>query len=687
MGSKLNAVISKKLLQWIPPAIPLVFLIFSPGEALGGGGLIPLLHLFHLLMAGAAVYLLFLIGHMALDRAGLLPGDYFERILLAICTGFFVLGVSLFLLASAGALRPWIVWPLAVLAGWFSKRSSVDEFIASDRADRWKWEKGPVRAAAIGLGVLFVLLFGGSLLEALIPSPHSPDALAHNLAYARLFAESGGLVFTTHSPLFFAITGYWEFFLASVALFVPSDVSMLVLAQLFHLILGLGGTALGIVCLVRRLSHLDNREALALGIFGAVLFAGMRIDVFHVRRFPLLIVAPKSDLFIVALQAAGALAFFESMRSRATGAGWALLGGLLLGAASGVKLTAGLASVALGVAFMIYPPEAVSLRKRASLAGWAAAGLAIGLAPMLAKNALALGNPIYPLMTSYFGTYENPEYLRYVISGFRDTRGSWLDTGWRLSRLIAPSAAFATLLAGFWPGMAPRGALALFLAVPVSIAVSVAVFSGTFPTRYALFITAFAAACAACLAGALIDRLRARLESVGDFPTRRALPAAWILLFTLAALPTHLDNRLKRAFRTAGKTTILRERVYRMNPVSRFQAGWKGRLPEGARPMTFYRPERLFAVTRGWLPVVAVESPSLASLFLRESDGPEIERALFKRGITHVYFGSPIVPPGFPLDARPLASHLRNRPPLWRESGIEMYALSSGKMRKGIEGR
>ena len=95
--------------------------------------------------------------------------------------------------------------------------------------------------------------------------------------------------------------------------------------------------------------------------------------------------------------------------------------------------------------------------------------------------------------------------------------------------------------------------------------------------------------------------------------------------------------------------------------------------------MTFYRPEKLFAVTRGWLPVVAIESPALTALFLRESDGPKVERALLRMGITHVYFGSPLVPPGFPLDARPFASHLRKRPPLWRESGIEMYALSSGK--------
>ncbi|MDP6367770.1 MAG: hypothetical protein QF787_16790, partial [Nitrospinota bacterium] len=348
----------------------------------------------------------------------------------------------------------------------------------------------------------------------------------------------------------------------------------------------------------------------------------------------------------------------------------------LLGAASGVKLPAGLAAVALGIAFMIYPPEVVSLRERASLAGWAATGVALALAPMLAKNALTLGNPVYPLMASYFGTYENPEYFRHVISGFRDTRGSWLDTGWRLSRLITPSAAFAILLAGLWPGMAPRGVLALFLVLPVSIAVSAAVFSGTFPTRYALFIAAFAAACAAALAGGIIGQIRARREEDGFIGSPRVLPAAWFALFVLAALPTHLDNRLKRAFRTAWRTPSMRARIFRMNPATRFQARWPGRLPDEARPLTFYRPERLFAVSEGWRPVIAAESPEMMRLFRRGPSGVVVERELRRRGITHVYFEwPPPQMPNFPFDPGPLTAHLRRRAPLLRVAGYEMYSL------------
>ena len=63
-------------------------------------------------------------------------------------------------------------------------------------------------------------------------------------------------------------------------------------------------TSLAIICLVRRLAGGNNWTCLGLGIFGAIIFVGMRLDVFHVRRFPFLVFAPKSDLAVSALQVA-----------------------------------------------------------------------------------------------------------------------------------------------------------------------------------------------------------------------------------------------------------------------------------------------------------------------------------------------------------------------------------------------
>jgi hypothetical protein len=658
---------------WFLFAAPLIFWRLNPAGVLDAEGRLWALHVLHLLMAAGVVLLLYLAGRAVLELAHLLPDDPPERVLLATCSGFFIVSLAVFLMAAAGALHPLGVLGLAAalsLASFlFFKGESGHTTVAVGAESG-----GPARAAAIALGAFFALLFFGSLLESLIPSPQSPDALAYNLAFARQFAISGGLEFTPHSPFMFAFIGYWEIFLSALALFIPSDISLFALAQILHLLLGLGGSALAIVCIVRVLSPLGRWETLALGLFAAALFAGMRIDVHHVRRFPLLLVAAKSDLAATALQLTAMLTLLRAFQAEgAARRNMGLLGGVLFGAAAGVKITAALAAAGLGAGLILFPPAPAAIRERMALIGWMSLGFAAALAPVLAKNIFALGNPVYPMLASYIGSYNHPVYHRFFLSGGRG------GTMRLMARMFFPSAPFFLLAAAFWRGIVPRGVYTLLISAAVSAAGPAILISRTFPVRYAVFIAALTAACAACLAGALIDRLRARLEGGGGFPARLALPVAWIVVFTLAVLPTHLDNRLKRAFRTAGKTAILRERVYRMSPVSRFQAGWSGLLPEGARPMTFYRPEKLFAVTRGWLPVVAIESPALTALFLRESDGPKVERALLKMGITHVYFGSPLVPPGFPLDARPFASHLRKRPPLWRESGIEMYALSSGK--------
>ncbi|MFP6871790.1 MAG: hypothetical protein VCE91_21110 [Nitrospinota bacterium] len=662
---------------WVLFAAPLILWRLDPAEVLDAEGRLWALHALHLLMAAGVVLLLYLAGRAALMVAGLLPDDPPERVLLATCSGFLIVSLAVFLMAAAGALHPLGVLAFAAVVSLVSVLFFKGEYGRGAGAPGGG-SGGPARVAAIALGAFFALLFFGSLLEALIPSPQSPDALAYNLAFARLYAQSGGIEFTPHSPFFFAFIGYWEFLLSALALFIPSDISLFALAQILHLLLGLGGSALAIVCIVRRLSPLGRWETLALGLFAAVLFAGMRIDVFHVRRFPLLLVAPKSDLAAAALQLAAILTLLRAFPAEgAARRNLGLLGGVLLGAAAGVKITAALAAAGLGAGIMLFPPAPAAARERMALIGWMSLGFAAVLAPLLAKNILALGNPVYPMLASYIGSYDHPVFRRFFLSG-----GRW-ETVPLMARLLVPSAPFLLLAAAFWRGLVPRGVYTLLIAAAVSAAGPVILISKTFPIRFAVFIAALAAACAACLAGALIDRLRTRLEGGGGFPVRHALPAAWIALFILAVVPTHLDNRLKRAFRTAGETTALRERMYRMSPVSHFQAGWRGRLPEGARPMTFYRPEKLFAVTRGWLPAVAIESPALTNLFLRRLGGPEMERALLRKGITHVNYESLPVPTGFPLDVEPLASHLRNRPPLWREDGIEIYALFSSERRKG----
>ncbi|MBI3128483.1 MAG: hypothetical protein HYZ11_12830 [Candidatus Tectomicrobia bacterium] len=661
-------------------ALPLVFLLLDPGTRLDAPGWRVILHLLHLGMAGLAALVLCMAGKGVLLRAGLLPADPWERLLLAGGAGFALIAPLLLLLGAAGGLRAWLAWPLAALLaasgrGWHPREEG--------RKFPFPPPSTPARPAAWGLAILLALLFLGSLLEALQPVPQSPDPLAQTLAYPRLFAREGGMIFTPESPLYFALTGYWELFLSALAIFLPSDVSLAAVGQLLHLLLGLGGAALGVFCLVRRIAAGGPGERLALGLFGAALFAGMRADVHHVRLFSLLAVEAKSDLIVAALQMAGTLALLRALGEEKGRRRAFFLAGTLLGAAAGVKITAGLAVIGLGAAFLAWPPEPLARRERWRALGWAGAGLALLLIPLVAKNAIALGNPLYPLLSSRLGCCDNPLYYQLVSGLGAEQAGSW--AGWALLRLAFPSLPFLLLLAGLLrPELPPRPARFLLLTCAFAALAAGLAFARNFPVRYALFIPAFTAAAAACAAGGLLAWMRTRRGTGELLASPIALGAGWMLLVALALAPTHLDNRLKRGFRAGWQEGRLRERMLAASPASRFQAGWAERLPAGAKLLTFYRPERLVAFTAGFRPAVAVEDPELAALVAREKDPARLERALAARGVTHVYFESrTLVPPGFPLDPAGLAGRLRGRPPLWREAGFEMHALEA--VSSGVE--
>ncbi|MEE9275592.1 MAG: hypothetical protein V3V62_09830 [bacterium] len=666
---------------WALLAAPLIFHYLEPAARLDAPGRVVLLHILHLLLAGGIAGLLFLSGRWALARAGLLPEDAWERVLLSTAAGFLLVSGALFLLAAAGALHYLAVWILAALVCAGALRRGGEDAPSGAGRGSPLLPRAPAAAAAWGLAALLGLLFLGSLLEALAPSPQSPDALAHNLAYARLFADAGGLRFTPESPLFYAFSGYWELLLAGAALFVRSEVSLLALVQLLHFILGLGGTSLGIVCLVRRIAPGDSRSRLALGLFGAALFAGMRLEVDHVRRFPLLAVAPKSDLVVAALQTAAALVLFtaaergEEARRRPL----ALLAGLLLGAAYGVKIPGGIAAISLSAGFWLLPPGGLGVRERLRVTGWATAAIVVAILPLLLKNYAALGNPLYPLLASRIGGFDNPLY--FLLGGGMEGAGKAAAGGGlvRLLSIFVPSAPYLLMLGLLIPGWADRRVYTLLASAGASILVTVAVFSADFPVRYALHISAFTAVCAACAAGGLLERMRSRRGTGRLLSSPRALPVAWALAVLLAVLPTHLDNRLKRGFRTAARASSLRGRALGMNAASRFQSGWPGRLPPGARPLTFYRPERLFALTGGWRPAVAIESPELARLFAGERRGEVLEARLAGLGFTHVYFESKgWVLPNFPFRPGGLVARLRGRAPLWKAHGFEIYAIGKG---------
>ena len=590
-----------------------------------------------------------------------------ERVLLGTVAGFLVVNAGLFTLASIGALYPLVVWPLAVLAALLSiKGHRPGSFVpTAGPSPEKKDRREPPRWAAVALGALLGLIFLGSLVESLYPSPYSADSLAKHLAYPVIFAETRGYVFTPDNPLHFVYSGYWELLLTGVALFVRSEVTLLVMAQILHLILGLGGAALAISCLLRRLAPGDGAMRLALALFGAALFAGMRPEVHFVRRFPLLAVAPKSDLTIVTMQLAAALALVWAIGAGGKkGRRGALLAGLLLGGAAGIKLTAGIAAISLAAGFWLIPGTGLSARVRFRMTGWTTTGLVAALSPMLIKNTIALGNPLYPLFASEFGRYANPLILQ-LQSGW-EGEGMGLAGIRRILQVLIPSAPFLFLFALCWGRSIHRCVYALLASAATSALIGVLVFTDSFPTRYILHVSAFTAVCAACGAGLLIRRVQESAWGGRRLSSPWVRTTAWAVVVILALLPTHIDNRLKRASRTAVRTPSLVGRVLGMSRVSRFQSRWGRHLPEGVKVLTFYHSERLFSLRGGRRVVVAVQSPRIAPLLASAMAGDEMERKLVAEGFTHVYFGSKApVPEDWPIQPAGFVAHLRRRPPVF----------------------
>jgi hypothetical protein len=668
---------------WVLAVIPPLFYFLEPAFLLDSPGWVVLLHIAHLAFLSASGLFLYLTGRLVLVLAGLLPEDLLERLLLGGCAGFLGISVGLYALAFTGALHPALVWFLGIcVCGGSVYVNPLPRSISRDGEEplgiekapffRESWKR-PAQVAAWGLALVLTLLFVGSTIEALYPTPRSPDAIAWNLTYARIFSDAYGFTATPNNPLYFALTNYWELFLSAHALFTGSEITLLVMAQLFHLFLGLGGALLGIFCLARRLTAGDQEMRFALGLFATLLFAGMRIDVTHVRLFPFLIVAPKSDLIVTALQIGAALGIFMlgddnkglSLRGRAI-----FVGGLL-GLVAGVKLTGGVAAIGLGVAFWVFPPGQMTIRERLRVTGWIATALVAVLVPLLAKNWLYLGNPAYPLLINWFGTFDNPVYFEH-LSGFRSLKDP-LAAAISTIHLLFPSIAFWILAGVVVRGVGCREVYNLLLASAVSVVTVAVVFSSNFAGRYILFLPAFQAVCTACIAGGLIDRFLVR----GGRQTfsRYGLAAAWMMMFLLGVGKTHLDNRLKRAIKIAHRNPGLGERILQMSPASRFQVSWRGRLAASARPMTFYRPERLYALSGGWNPVVAFQSPSFVQLFTQEKSGAQVEESLAKKGITHFYFETNPEEIEFSAYYERLVAHLRLRGPLWRMAGYEMYAI------------
>jgi hypothetical protein len=443
---------------------------------------------FVVLQGGAALALGLVaagLGDWALRR--LQPGPE-VRAGLAIAVGLTICGQLGLLLAGAGALRPWVLAPLAAAGAALALPWLRDVRSSFRDAPRTFWV----------IGLLSAPLFAAALYP-----PLAFDETTYHLEFVHAFARGEGLDFLSHirAPVFPALAELIQtelfLFAGDVATHFVSLWAILGMALLLYFWTAAEGDRLA-------------------GVLAAAFWLGA----------PQVLYLGSTDYLdpLLAFFVAGALYAIERGRS-AGNSRWCALAGWLIGSAAAVKYL-GLFFVGwVGIEAVLAVP-----RERRRAAGLFAAGAALAAGPTYLRLWLVTGNPLFPFAESLFGASPWSAAPGNIVLAFGEL-GRWLTLPWdivfrrQLVGQLPPFTPFVLLaaplvLAACW--REARARRALFFAAVYSLIVPI-------HSRYLLPALAPLAVIAAREAGRLLATLR-----VGR--ARAAATAAVLLLLLPGAL-------------------------------------------------------------------------------------------------------------------------------------------------------
>ncbi len=300
-----------------------------------------------------------------------------ERFWLCVACGLAVLAVVLVGLATVGGLYGQVLWGLvgaAIALGAPALWRLLRVAPPPATPDRFGGVRG-IAIAAIVIGIL------ATLPRAL--SPHVLfDAHVYHLALPRAYLAAGG--FVRFPNLVFANAPHAMALLYAIPLSFGGEQ----VAKLLH-----GACGIGFLVLTAGLGRrLVGRTA---GVLAALLTFATPLVIEHWSTSYTELAMGFAFMAAVWCTWYG---LFENER------GAFRVAALTLGLYAGIKYTALSGVVGLGVAV-----AAVLMRRRAPAREWwrtllpFAVGLAVGAGPWLIKNAIHVGNPVYPMATGLFG--------------------------------------------------------------------------------------------------------------------------------------------------------------------------------------------------------------------------------------------------------------------------------------------
>ncbi len=343
---------------------------------------------FDLLLAVSIITLAYCIGSSISRALKLKFVGHAEEVAYSVMLGTGSLALCVFGLGIVGWLRPLPVAMLIILLLGITYReisslSGLLNELFRELIANW------TRLIAVSLIGLASLLL---ILRAAIP-PYSPDEAIYHLPVTQVFVEHGQLF-----PVLDNFSGNLPFLvhmIYAVCLMAKADIA----AKLFSVLLGLI-SALGLYGFCARfLSRRIGMIAL-LGFFAA----GMVIEIAVTSRVD---VTLAGMLFLTT----SAMITYLATANR----GWLIASALLAGFSMGIKYTAGLWLLMLGVLFCVECWRRGDSFSHIIKNGFAFILIALAVtSPWLIKNAVWFHNPIYPFFTGEVARFENGRPLYFT---------------------------------------------------------------------------------------------------------------------------------------------------------------------------------------------------------------------------------------------------------------------------------
>jgi 4-amino-4-deoxy-L-arabinose transferase-like glycosyltransferase len=369
--------LARKMLMVVGPilclfAIKAVVWVFGSNDATG---IVHILNnIYHLSVALAAAAAAICVGHAVckLLRVDFANGP--EEISFSLFVGVGVVGLSVLGLGLLGLLRPLPVLLLFALYLSVSLRSWPRIFAVVGKSLQTITQSRETKIVALIFAGLISLL----VLRAATP-PNTADELIYHLPVTKAFVDQGRVY-----PLFDNSLGNFSFLvhmIYAVCLLAKADIA----ARLFSLFLALG-TALALYGFCAR--YLTRR----LGVVAMFAFfaAGMVVEVAITTRI---------DVSLAGMLFLTTYAMFNYLHSQ--NIRWLLVSAALAGFSLGIKHSAGIWLLLIGVMYLVE----TLFRRREQVTAVLTQGIlyallaAVVASPWYLKNYLWFGNPLYPLIT------------------------------------------------------------------------------------------------------------------------------------------------------------------------------------------------------------------------------------------------------------------------------------------------